>query len=174
MNGWHCEQANQTLTLLCRCSFPQPFSFTKSHSSRTSTKCCCEWQLLLTHVVEGRRLCMCAERRWREKKKCTWINDVLEQVHKWEAPMFVSKDNAVLICELWAWFECLGYSLSLVLHTHTYMHNITQVVLLLPEQCICVLFLRAVSWILTWRGESPLCPAQVQVLRRWLQATNEY
>lgn len=129
---------NLTLTLLCRCSSsqPLPFSFfffsvaTKSQTSSAGTMCCCEWQFLLTHAGGDEKggVWECVEREWNReregrlwrKKKCTWINDVLEQVHKWGGPMFVSKDNAVLIGEHGAQFKCLGHPFVplLTLYTH--------------------------------------------------------
>lgn len=60
---------------------------------------------MLTLVGEEKRLSVCmrvgrGRRQMGEKmrkKSETWINDVLEQVHKLDGLMFVSKDKAVLI-----------------------------------------------------------------------------
>lgn len=89
MNGWHCQT---THTRLWHCYADvhshNLFPLAESHSSRPDTKCCCDWQLLLTYVGEGGG-CVCVAR----EGVCvcggggggSWINDVLEQVHKWEA-----------------------------------------------------------------------------------------
>lgn len=45
---------------------------------------------------------VCVSGDKRGGRRCTWINDVLEQVHKLEGLMFASKDNVVLIGEVWA------------------------------------------------------------------------
>lgn len=179
---WHCYADVHPHNLFPFFLVPNPRLLVLAQCAAVSDSFC--WHM---RVRRERRVCACRKRDRKdwEEKKCTWINDVLEQVHKWEGPMFVSKDNAVLIGELWAQFKCLGYTFVplLALHTHTLTYAGTRIHAMYDWYhagkfsyylSICVLFLSAGSWILTWRGSSPLCPAHVQVPRRWLQATNEY
>lgn len=125
------------------------------------------WVTVWCDTCEGRRSCECVHREeWVEVGRCSWINDVLEQVHKWEGLMFVSKDNVVLICEVWPWLENPGYPLSFCLHgahTHTRKTSTTwalHMCLVSPSGFININLKRLVSSVQLW----------VQVLRRWLQA----
>lgn len=141
-------------------------SSTRSQSSRSGTKCCHEWQFLLTRV-NGGHVFVYVERRsreWWEKSAPGLMMCLSKFTNKAHVFFFFfsSKDNVVLICGLRAWFECLGYPLLLIqrrTHTDTLTRKRYHAIAVhaLPEPCIWVLFLPAVSWILTWRGLSPLC-----------------
>lgn len=187
------------LTLTCLPFFVFLFFLPNPSQSFSSGKSCCsEWQFVLTHVGVWTRLfgcvCVCArERASRDdgEEKCTWINDVLEQVHKWEGPTVclqgqchIDLQTRSMTWMLWLPFVplCLHKTQYTQTHTHTITHIYTRAWVYswyhtgsstLTTWAYVSCF-SAVSWILTWGGSSPLCPARVQVPWRWLRATNEY
>lgn len=100
-------------------------------------------------------LCVCArEQASRDdgEEKCTWINDVLEQVHKWEGPTVCLQGQCHIDLQTRSmtrmlWLPFVPLCLHKTQYTHTNRHTHTLRTYTLAHECIPDIIQVVVRWL---------------------------